>query len=455
MKKKRFLIYFCICLSLFTLLGVSFFYLRKLNALEKNIERLGYSYQVIIQTSLLEKNLHNAESSQRGYILTGDSDFLDSYLAELKNIPEIMITLDMLTKDNSYLQQNLDTLTRVLNQQLLVLKQNMTEGVNDTLAPTRFEESNIYMNTITRVIGDIKRREAKVLMERSDSTTQNTSENRKSSFLSLIISFIVCCIAAVCVIWFFNRNEKYRHELEDKLSKLTILNTEIKGLTIAGTHNLQEPMRKVQTIIDRLQHITGLKDPELNQELNRIKDIYSKQQATNNTIIDYFNILTGSTVTSRIDLKNFIHELKAGNTWTQPFTMEVGDLKMMDADVSQLRLLFTHIINNSIQFNRPGQELRIVIKEETETIQFGKREKFYCIGISDNGIGIDDTYKDRIFNLFEKIELSSPGTKQNGMGLSFCKRIMLNHDGWISARKNQQLGTTIFLFFPNSTLVGK
>ncbi|MES2134417.1 MAG: hypothetical protein V4506_18870, partial [Bacteroidota bacterium] len=62
MKKKRLLIYFCICLALFVLLGVSFFYLSKLNALEKYNERVDNSYQVIIQTNMLEQNLLNAET---------------------------------------------------------------------------------------------------------------------------------------------------------------------------------------------------------------------------------------------------------------------------------------------------------------------------------------------------------------------------------------------------------
>ena len=90
MEKKRLLIYFCICLALLTLLGVSFFYLRKLNALEKNSARVDHSYQIIIQTNLLEQNLLNAETSQRGYLITENPAFLESYLTKLKGIPEIL-----------------------------------------------------------------------------------------------------------------------------------------------------------------------------------------------------------------------------------------------------------------------------------------------------------------------------------------------------------------------------
>lgn len=448
MKKKRFLIYFCICLSLFTLLGVSFFFLRKLNALEKNIERVGHSYQVIIQTNLLEKNLQNAEMSQKGYMLTESPDFLEAYLAELKNIPEILVNIDKLTSDNGYQQRNLDTLRQMINKQLLVLKSNMINGVADSV---HFEDNNIQADALMRVINNIKRHEKRLLSLRNYTTSENTSDSKRSSFLSLIIVFCLCCVAAVCVLWFFNRNEIYRSELEDKLSELTILNSEIKALTIASTHNLQEPMRKVQTIIDRLQHVSGHHDPELTGQLNRIKEIYSKQQSTNNTIIDYYNILSKANEKTKIDLRKFIVMLQNDYKWTQYFSLELGELKTIDADPAQLRLLFTHIINNSIQFRSNERELLIQIKESTELLPFKENKRYYCIAVSDNGIGIEESYKDKIFNLFEKIEITAPGTKQNGMGLSFCKRIMLNHDGWISARKNQQSGTTIFLYFPFST----
>lgn len=447
MKKKRFLIYFSICLSLVVLLGVSFFYLRKLNALEKNIERVGYSYQVIIQTSLLEKILKNAETCQRGYILTASPDFLESYLKELRNIPGILIHLDKLTTGNAYQQRNLDTLRHLLNEQLLVLKNNMENGIEDTLLTTRFDESNIHMNAITGIINNIEQNETKLLSERNYTTNKNTTESRRSSFLSLTIAFCLCCAAAGSVLWFFNKNEIYRRELEDKLSKLTILNEEIKSLTLASTHNLQEPMRKVQTIIDRVQHISKSGDKVLESSLNRIKEIYNKQQTTNNTIIEYYNLLSGPNEMATIDLREFILDLKQENVWNYPLNLQVGDLQKIKADPSQLRSLFVHIVNNCIQFRHPERDLIVQVNGTRNPSTIASTKNYYCICVSDNGIGIDDEYRTKIFDLFEKIENSVSGSFQSGMGLSFCKRIMRNHSGWISAEKNPQFGTNISLYF--------
>lgn len=449
MKKKRLLIYFCICLALFTLIGVSFFYLRKLNALEKYNERVDHSYKVIIQTNQLEKNLLNAETGQRGFLLTKDPDFLESYLGELKNIPGIFLELDYLTADNYRQQKNLDTLRDVINKQLGFLKSNLMTDLDDTLALSQFRQSNVYMNKIRDVIANIKKNEDNLLAERSFYKKLKTKDSREGSFLSLSIAFALVCIAAIVIIFFFNRNENYRADLEDKLLKLTTLNTEIKELTLASAHNLQEPMRKVQMIIDRVQHMAGVNDAALNEQLNRVKEIYNKQQVTNNTIIDYYTILSATEKKEKINLTAFIKSLQQKNQWDHEFALRLGPLKSIEADPTHLELLFKYIIDNSIRFRSPERDLEIYIHEaEQEENRAGlKNKKYYGLAVSDNGVGVEPEYLSKMFGLFQKMETSG-ATEQSGMGLSFCKRIMQNHNGSIAAKRNSPHGLTILLFFP-------
>lgn len=460
MKKKRLLIYFCIGLSLSTLLGVSFFYLRKLNALEKNIDQVGYSYQVIIQINLLEKDLQNAEVSERGYLLTGKSSFLESYVDEVRGIPEILVALDQLTLGNSLQQAYLDTLRLAINQQLELLKRNMSsDNLSDSLITASFAESNRQLDVISGVIASMKQQESSMLLQRSAITTLNTSESRASSVASLTLAFALCCIAAVCIVWFFNRNENYRRQLEDKLARLTLLNSEIKGLTLASTHNLQEPMRKVQTIIDRIQHMGGLEDKGLSEDMTRIRQIYARQQATNNTIIDYYHILSRPLNLGRVDLTEVIATVSRQKPFAEGLHVVAASLRLVIADPQQMQWLFTHIFANSLRFRHPERRPQVVVEPLAPPLDelpaALQTAEYYCVSVSDNGIGIENGYKEKIFRLFQKIDEVPDTTGQNGMGLSFCRRIMLNHGGWISARKNQQEGTTILLFFPFSTTLGK
>jgi CHASE3 domain sensor protein len=447
MKKKRLVIYFCICLALLTLLGVSFFYLRKLNALEQNNERVDHSYQVIIQTNLLEQNLLNAETSQRGYLLSGNPGFLETYLSDLKGIPGILLSLDRLTADNVLQQRSLDTLRSVINKQVNLLKKDMAGSGTDSISVNSFHESSLHMKMIRELIDRIKNNEESLLSERNVDKRKNSSASRRSSYLSLLIAFIVCCIASVSIIWFFNRNEKYRMELEDKLEKLTMMNAEIRELAIASAHNLQEPMRKVQMIIDWLQH-QGISDPRLEEQFLRIKDIYNRQQITNNKIIDYYDVLLNEEERVPIDLNGLIRRLQVKYNWAGMFELKVDLLPTITANPEQVELLFTDLVNNSIQFRDAGRALVVTIHAITGERPSGNGKNYHCIAVSDNGIGISETYFTKMFNLFQKLETSRDHVPQSGMGLSFCKRILLNHGGHISARRHSPHGLSILLFFP-------
>ncbi len=451
MKKKRVLIYFCICLALFALLGISFFSLSKLNALEKYNERVDHSYQVIIQTNSLEQNLLNAETGQRAFLLTEDPAFLENYLNELKGIPGIFLELDNLTGDNYIQQQNLDTLKDIINLQLRLLKSNLSDELEDTLMMERFHQSNIYMNKIREIISNIKNNESHLLAKRTKSKQINNKESKDTSFLSFVIAFGVCCIAAIAIISFFNSSEVHRSNLEQKIRELNILNKEVRELTLASTHNLQEPMRKVQVMIDRLQHLKDSDSRQLQEQIDRIKQIYNQQREINNNIVDYYQILAGTGPKETIDLNIWLPELIRYNNWENAFELIQEPLQAVEADPYQLRLLFAHILQNSIRFAHPERPLVIHIHGEYHIVKEGKylnheKKTYYRISISDNGIGIHEDYHRKIFQMFQKIEEAGhPGT---GMGLSFCKRIMLNHQGWIAAQSHLPHGLTLCLFFP-------
>lgn len=454
MKKKRLLIYFCICLALFVLLGVSFFYLSKLNALEKYNERVDHSYQVIIQTNQLEQNLLNAETGQRGFLLTQNPVFLENYLLELKGIPDIFLKLDRLTSDNYGQQKKLDTLKTIINSQLRLLKNNLNADMEDTVMLNQFHVSNIYMNDIRRIISSIKDNEYYLLAERTESKLINNKESKTSSFLSLIISFAVCCVAAIAIITFFNKSESHRSDLEGKVHELNILNKEVKDLTLASTHNLQEPMRKIQLMIDRLQHLKNPDPEHLNEQINRIKLIYNQQQEINNNIVNYYQILGDPAIKCSIQLMPWIQELIKENSWEDKFELVLDTLKPIMGDPAQLKLLFTNIIGNSIRFSLPDRNLIIKIEGSDYLVREGnylsrEQKNYYIVSISDNGPGVSKEYHHKMFDLFQKMEqIQDPDAMQAGMGLSFCKRIMLNHNGWISAKNNTPRGLTVSLFFP-------
>ena len=119
----------------------------------------------------------------------------------------------------------------------------------------------------------------------------------------------------------------------------------------------------------------------------------------------------------------------------------------------QIQQLFVNLIGNAIKYSRPG--ISPVIKIECDEISSGqypdfikdKRKKFYRITVSDNGIGFEQQYAENIFLLFNRLHQKSdyPGS---GIGLSICKKIAENHNGFIIADGNPGVGSSFSVFLP-------
>ncbi len=154
-----------------------------------------------------------------------------------------------------------------------------------------------------------------------------------------------------------------------------------------------------------------------------------------------------------VNLHELIVEVQLKNGWNTGIDFRVGQLPVITASRAQMELLFTSLIQNSVQFRDTDRPLCINIEllpPRNQGLSQMTGKKYECIAVSDNGSGVKEEFLEKIFGLFQKIEVSRYTTMQSGMGLSFCKRILLNHGGFVSARKSGEKGLTILLFFPKN-----
>lgn len=455
MRRKRLLIYCCICLALFVLLGVAFFYLSKLNALENYSNRVDHSYRVILQMGKLEKKLLDAETGQRGFIITKDSVFLEPYSESHREILGIFQELDTLTHDNPEQQLHLDTLKALIMTTTSLLEKNMSDFSEKPVFAEQFEKGRYYMDKIRRSMQNLKSSEINLLTKHDNNKKLNSSSSKTSSYILLIIAFGACCMGAIGIVKYFNESMRYQYRLKDTIYKLKVLNKEILDLTFASSHNLQEPMRKIQLIIDKIEHVRKPEE-QVFESLARIKQIYAEQQVTNNVIVDYYDILNTSTQKELVSLDTLVKDLIAYHHWEDELEIKVRPLPKIAVDPYQVKMLFTHLIRNTIHYNPGKKDLKLEISEVPFTsyrhsvIEI-EGKHYTAIAVSDNGRGVDASLHRKIFELFQKIEAPEEANpERKGMGLSFSKRIMLNHNGWIIAETNADGGLTIVLFFPDN-----
>lgn len=452
MNKKRILIYFGVCIALFSLLAICFYYVSKLNAAEKYAGSIDRADKALFSLRDLENELLSAETAQRGFIITKDSTFLEQYRHSLTEIHDIYLKIDYLTFDNYQQQKRIDTLQHVINQRLAILRQNLEPAKVAEKDRPEFTKSKLYMDQVRGLIIRIGMNEQVLLEQQNKFRIKKSDETKTTGFTSLLIAFVICCLTCIGIISFFNRSQNYLSELKTKNFQLKTLNEELEALTYAGTHNLQEPMRKMQMLVDLLEHNrqNGLNPDDI---IGRIKKVYSDQAEINNAIVDYYSLLTVTPVLKKLALHTLIKALVEAKNRKGHVAINVPEKSVILGDEAQINTVFGNLLQNAIDFKSPDRELNIEIAEIPysrhlcrSVSQLNKGIRYTVIAVTDNGIGIERVYHGKVFDLFQ--QLSDTKAKSKGMGLSICKRIMINHNSWIMIDPEHTAGTRVLLFFP-------
>ncbi len=248
------------------------------------------------------------------------------------------------------------------------------------------------------------------------------------------------------------------NELEQKNIQLETANKDLVSFTYISSHDLQEPLRKIQIFADcilkgeekKLSPISQAYFGKMTNTISRmrflIEDLltYSRTKS-DDRIFESININLLLTEVKK-DFEEVIQQQHAVIEATKPCQVEVIPF--------QFRQLLHNLISNSLKFSRPEVPTHIIIKSK---IAIGSKlnndqllpHKKYChIIFTDNGIGFDPQYKDRIFEAFQRLNsvVEFPGT---GIGLAICKRIIENHNGFITASGKLNQGVRFDIYIPS------
>ena len=237
-------------------------------------------------------------------------------------------------------------------------------------------------------------------------------------------------------------------DLRARLDALTLENEEQRVFIHAATHDLHEPLRKIQTFGERLRDRMGLlPDPTSAQYLDRMTDGATRMRTLLDTLLAHVRVNDRNTRHETVDLDavvrsvltHFGDELDAIGA-----DISVDGLLPVEADPGQMTMIFTNIVGNALKYRRPDAKLAIGISAREER---GPGGEVLVIDISDNGIGFDPRHADRIFGLFERLHSRSdyPGS---GVGLATCRKIAHRHGGSLQARAENGKGACFTLILP-------
>lgn len=247
-------------------------------------------------------------------------------------------------------------------------------------------------------------------------------------------------------------------ELIDSLADLERSNANLLQFAYIASHDLQEPLRKIQTFSDLLiKRYTNELGTGIDY-LNRIQGAAKRMSVLIRDLLDFSGISTRQQASSTVRLNQVIDavlldlELTIAESGAQ---IKVGQLPSVKGDFTQLGQLFSNLISNAIKFRRPGVTPFIEInyallsKVHLPASVHPARlaSEYYRIDVMDNGIGFDAKYNDRIFQVFQRLHSKSEfaGT---GIGLAICEKVTANHGGAIKAASILGQGSVFSVYLP-------
>ena len=246
-------------------------------------------------------------------------------------------------------------------------------------------------------------------------------------------------------------------ELKASAARLEQSNRELQDFASVASHDLQEPLRKIQAFGDRLKTKCAAELTDEGRDyLGRMQNAAGRMQTLINDLLTFSRVTTKTRPFTPVDLGQVAREVLADlevRLAEVGGRVEVAELPDIDADPLQVRQLFQNLIGNALKFRRPEEppvvrvSAEIVPAAEARAALTVPAAEACRIRVSDNGIGFDPKYLDRIFTVFQRLH-GRDKYEGNGVGLAVCRRIAERHGGSITAESAPGLGATFVVTLP-------
>lgn len=246
-------------------------------------------------------------------------------------------------------------------------------------------------------------------------------------------------------------------QLEARNIELENNNAELSEFNYVASHDLQEPLRKIQTFISRLE------DKEVNkfsnsgfQYLERIKSAATRMRLLIDDLLQFSRTNKPDKAFIETNLNELLEQAKqdvAETILDKKAIINSEELPTVLAIPFQMRQLFINLLSNSLKYSKKTEPPIITIthskintSSDVNLVNMAKTE-YHKITFADNGIGFDPQYSHQIFELFSRLH-GKQDYSGTGVGLSICKKIMDNHNGIIIAQGEPNIGAIFLIYIP-------
>jgi signal transduction histidine kinase len=438
---------------------------------------------IIVRLESLHLSVVVAESGQRGYLLTEYEEYLNPYHAELQTLDEKIALVKNIKSDVVGQKELIDDL-------LVLVGEKITELTTTVDLALEQREKSALRQIMTNRGRDLYREIRKTMQQLIDSEYQhrqalytqlkNIQRDAKVNFgVSAITSGLLVIGMFLMARINLRISNRYQDDLEEqnellqekvdlRTQELTVYseelsrsNRELEDFAFVASHDLQEPLRKIQAFSDRL---TTIYKDQLDERgvdyIKRMTTAAFRMSTLINDLLEFSRITTRGKEFVEVELDSVLDEvlgdleIAIAETGAQ---IEIAPLPKVCADPSQMYQLFLNVLSNGLKFHKvdvaPVISVSVEQKELRDELQHVDVPS--CIvTIKDNGIGFEQTYADKIFSPFQRLH-GRTAYKGTGIGLAVCRRIVERHGGTITALGKPNEGAEFTITLPIDAVVNK
>jgi signal transduction histidine kinase len=448
-----------LALTLIILIAASVLSYRSTQRFLSNDDLVAHTYQVIDASRSVLSNVKDAETGQRGYLLTGDPKYLEPFTNGTQAVDANIKTLKDLTRDNRDRQEQVEQLSVLVASKDAELSRTIelrqTGHVADALSLVRSGQGKATMDQIRSIVADMQGQERDLLFRRIKVAETNGLRTRLWLLLGFGIAIILVGVASVFIAFYQKQRREaelvirqLNTELELRVQQRTALleeaNKELEAFSYSVSHDLRAPLRHINGFTELLEKKAADQlDDSSKRYITTIQGAAKHAGILVDDLLSFSRMGRSEMKSTSVNLDGIVAEVRHDfelDTDGREIEWQVAPLPPMPGDAAMLRLVFQNLIGNALKYTKPCKDVVIEIGVE-------KQERENVFYIRDNGVGFDMRYVDKLFGVFQRLH-NKDDFEGTGIGLANVRRIIVRHGGRTWAEGEVGKGATFYFTLP-------